>query len=86
MLNQLSQGYRDRLIALVRDVISDHPLARPDRIPESLAEAGLTSLDLVRLVLGIEREFGVSVGADDLDPANFETLDGLEALVHRLSN
>ena len=84
VLDQVSLGYRDRLTAIVKDVIGDHPLARPDRISESLAEAGLTSLDLVKLVLGIEREFGVSIGGDDMEPENFQTLDSLEALVQRL--
>ncbi len=85
MLDQVSLGYRDRLIAIVKDVISDHPFARPDRIPQSLAEAGLTSLDLVKLVLGIEREFGVTIGGDDMEPENFSTLEALETLVYRLS-
>lgn len=84
MLDRPSLTFRDRLTLLVEEILSQDPLARPDRIKSGLREAGMTSLDTVRLVLGIEAEFGVMIGADDLDPENFATLDSLEALIDRL--
>ena len=67
----------------MREVIAGNPLARPERIAGNLREAGLTSLDTVKLVLSIERDFGITIGPDDFDTENFETLDALEALVKR---
>ena len=86
MLDRLSTTIRERLIALVTNILADQPLARPDRIVVGLHEAGMTSLDTVKLVLGIESEFGVAIDGDDFDSANFETLDALELLVRRLSD
>ena len=83
MLDRPSLSRRDRLIALVHDILRDNAFARPDHIAVNLREAGLTSLDLVKLVLGIEREFGVIIDADDFDPGNFETIDALQHLVDR---
>ena len=85
MLDRPNISCRDRLDLLVRTLIADNPLARPDRIASNLREAGLTSLDIVKLVLSIERDFGITIGPDDFDAENFETLDALEALVGRLT-
>lgn len=84
MLDRVSNNIRSRLSAVALGIVSEHEHGRPDRIGVSLREAGLTSLDLVKLVLGIEREFGIAIEPDDMDPENFETLDALERLVARL--
>lgn len=85
MLDRPTHALRDRLERLVREVIASNDLARPERIESNLQEAGLTSLDTVKLVLSIEREFGIVIGPDDFDAENFETLEALEALVGRLA-
>ena len=83
MLDRPTDARRNRLERLVREVIAGNEHARPERIESNLQEAGLTSLDTVKLVLSIEREFGIVIGPDDFDAENFETLDALEALVAR---
>ena len=85
VLDRPTHDRRDRLERLVREVIAGNDLARPERIDSNLQEAGLTSLDTVKLVLSIEREFGIVIGPDDFDAENFETLDALVSLVGRLS-
>lgn len=85
MLDRVATSTRDRLVSLATSILADNPSARPDYLGASLREAGLTSLDTVKLVLAVENEFGITVGPDDFDPVNFETLDALEGLVRRLS-
>lgn len=85
MLDRPTQDSRVRIERLVCEIIAGNELARPERIDSSLQEAGLTSLDTVKLVLSIEREFGIAIGPDDFDAENFETLDALVALVGRAS-
>lgn len=75
---------RDRLAAIVRSIVEKQPLGRPDRIEGDLREAGLTSLDLVKVVLAIEAEFNVALEPDDMHPENFASLATMEALVLRL--
>ena len=85
VLDKVSNGVHDRLRALVLQIVSEQDSGRPNRIDVNLREAGLTSLDMVKLVLAIENEFGIMIEPDDMDPENFETLDALERLVCRLT-
>lgn len=49
-----------------------------------LFELGVDSLGVNRLVVFIERRFGVRVGDDEIVAENFRTLKALVALVQRL--
>ncbi len=44
---------------------------------------GATSLFAMELVLFIEKQFGIALEDDDLERANFATVDALTALVDR---
>lgn len=45
--------------------------------------SGVDSVGLLRLVMSLEREFGIVIEDADINPANFETLSGLLALIER---
>lgn len=75
---------RERLASIVRAIVEGQPFGRPDRLEGDLREAGLTSLDLVKVVLAIETEFDLMLGPDDMHPENFQTLATMEDLVARL--
>ena len=49
-----------------------------------LADAGLTSMDLVNLMLGVEAAFDLMIPQRDITPDNFRTVAAVEALVLRL--
>jgi acyl carrier protein len=51
---------------------------------ESLSDAGLTSLDMVNLMLAIEDEFGIEIPQRRMTPANFRTVAAIEQLVSNL--
>jgi acyl carrier protein len=48
---------------------------------ENLRDAGLTSLDMVNLMLAIEAEFDVEFPQSTMTPDNFDTVRAIEALV-----
>jgi acyl carrier protein len=50
---------------------------------DSLLDAGLDSMGIMRLVLFIEEEFGVTLPDNELAPENMETLQRLEAWIQR---
>ena len=52
---------------------------------ESLSDAGLTSLDMVNLMLAIEDEFGIEIPQRRMTPANFRSIAAIESLVHGLA-
>lgn len=50
---------------------------------DDLLEAGLDSMGIMRLVLFIEDEFGVTLPDDELVPDNLRTLKSLEDWINR---
>lgn len=48
---------------------------------ENLRDAGLTSLDMVNLMLAIEAEFDIEIPQNAMTPDNFDTIRAIEALV-----
>ena len=48
---------------------------------DNLREAGLTSLDMVNLMLAIEAEFDIEIPQSAMTPANFDTVAAIDALV-----
>ncbi len=52
---------------------------------EDLYEEGiLDSLDMVRLVTEVNREFDISIPAEELRPENFQNVKSIFALITRL--
>jgi acyl carrier protein len=48
---------------------------------QNLTDAGLTSLDMVGLMLAIEDEFDIEIPQRRMTPANFRTVSAIEKLV-----
>jgi acyl carrier protein len=72
---------RDRIIAiacrsLLRRGVTDIP--GPG---DNLREAGLTSLDMVNLMLAIEAEFDIEIPQSAMSPDNFDTVAAIDVLV-----
>jgi acyl carrier protein len=53
---------------------------------DTLAEAGLTSLDAIRLVLLVEDEFGIEIPVSELTLTNFRSISTISRLVTKLLN
>jgi acyl carrier protein len=51
---------------------------------EDLTNIGLTSLDMVELVLSIESEFDVSIPETHITPANFRSISAIDRLLSAL--
>jgi acyl carrier protein len=49
-----------------------------------LREIGLTSLDMVDLVLSVESEFDLRIPEAQITPANFRSIAAIDALVNAL--
>jgi acyl carrier protein len=48
---------------------------------QNLRDAGLTSLDMVTLMLGVEAEFDIEIPQSAMTPENFDTIAAIDALV-----
>jgi len=69
---------------LVRQLLAKRSIARPVGHDDDLTEIGLSSLDMVNLMLAVEGEFDVKIPDRDMTPANFRTVARIEALLGAL--
>ena len=85
MLDDSVASTRSR-IAAVADALFSQETGGATAAHEDLREIGLTSLNMVNLMLAIEAEFGLEIPKRDLHPDNFRTLTAIEDLVVRLTS
>ena len=75
---------RARLRAVVTEILAAHAIAAPFSDDDTLAEVGLTSLDMVKLMLAVENEFTIEIPQADITPETFRSVATMERLVGRL--
>jgi acyl carrier protein len=76
---------RGRLLALVRQILAKNSITRPVSIDDQLTEAGLSSIDMVNLMLAVEAEFDLMIPASEITPANFRSISTIESLIVRIN-
>jgi len=74
----------ERIGTLVQKLLAKRLVLTPAGRGDDLTEIGLTSLDMVNLMLAVESEFNVKIPDKDMTPANFRTMARIEALVGTL--
>jgi acyl carrier protein len=73
-----------RIIGVVQRLLAERSIERNVDPGDDLREAGFDSLNLVRLVLSVEAEFGLVVPEQSITPANFRTVSSISGLVSGL--
>jgi acyl carrier protein len=81
VLERINCSPADRITALVSQLLAKRSVTRPIGRDEDLTESGLTSLDMVNLMLAVEAEFDIKIPDRDMTPANFRTMARIETLV-----
>jgi acyl carrier protein len=77
---------RERITAVVRRLLGERYITRTFTAQEELRDVGLTSLDMVNLVLAVESELGIAIPEAEITPANFRSVATIEALVAGLQH
>jgi len=78
------QSVRDvqgRLLALVKSILKQNAIAADLAPTTLLVDVGLTSMDMVNLMLAVEAEFDFTIPQSDITPENFQSVATLERLV-----
>jgi acyl carrier protein len=70
--------------AVVRRMLIERSLNDTVAAEADLREIGLTSLDMVDLVLSVECAFDVQIPEAQITPANFRSIASIDALVSAL--
>ncbi len=81
MLDRTDNHSADRITRLVRELLVKRSIERPIGNEDSLTEKGLSSLDIVNLMLGVETEFAIKIPDRDMTPSNFRSIAQIDRLV-----
>jgi acyl carrier protein len=84
MSHSNAQSSEQRIAGIVQRVLAEHSINRVIGSDEDLRKAGLSSLDMVSLVLSVEEEFGLMVPEASIMPANFGSIAAISRLVESL--
>jgi acyl carrier protein len=72
---------RDRVVSLVKEILVQNEITS-DIVPGArLVDVGLTSVDMVNLMLGVEAEFDFTIPQEQITPENFQSVETLERMV-----
>jgi acyl carrier protein len=83
MLDIPNVSRTDRIDTIVRQFVKNGG-AKAIAPDDDLEALGLTSLDMVNLMLAVEAEFDLTIPATKLAPKNFRSVRNIEGLVSEL--
>ncbi|MET4798824.1 phosphopantetheine-binding protein [Bradyrhizobium sp. LB11.1] len=72
---------RNRITKLVKGILAQNSLAAEITPSTKLVDAGLTSMDMVNLMLGVEAEFDFTIPQTEITPENFQSVETLERMI-----
>ncbi|MDX3965786.1 MAG: phosphopantetheine-binding protein [Bradyrhizobium sp.] len=72
---------RNRIIKLVKGILEQNSLTAEVTPSAKLVDVGLTSMDMVNLMLGVEAEFDFTIPQSEITPENFQSVETLERMV-----
>jgi acyl carrier protein len=70
-----------RLIALVRSILIQNAITADVDAESLLVDVGLTSMDMVNLMLGVEAEFDFTIPQAEITPENFQSVRTLQQMI-----
>jgi acyl carrier protein len=70
-----------RILVLVKLLLKQNSIAAEFSPESRLVDVGLTSMDMVNLMLGVESEFDFTIPQSEITPENFQSVKTLERMV-----
>ena len=74
----------DEVARVVRGILAERSINAVVSLDSDLRDVGLTSLDMVALVLAVEAAFNLTLPETQITPANFRSISSINALVGSL--
>ena len=75
-----------RITGLVKSILEQNAIAAEIAPDTRLVDVGLTWMDMVNLMLGVEAEFDLTIPQDQITPENFQSVETLERMVESQLN
>jgi len=70
-----------RILALVKAILGQNSIVTELQPGSRLVDVGLTSMDMVSLMLSVEAEFDFTIPQAEITPENFQSVATLERMV-----
>jgi acyl carrier protein len=85
MLDRAAEESRARVVKLVGEILDRNSIVRAAPIGDELVDIGLSSIDLVNLMLAVEAEFDLTIPQAELTIENFRSITTIIRLLDRLT-
>jgi acyl carrier protein len=72
---------RDRILDLVKSILRQNAILSEVQPESRLVDVGLTSMDMVNLMLSVEAEFDFTIPQSEITPENFQSVKTLEQMI-----
>jgi acyl carrier protein len=80
-MQTLDAGVQNRILALVTAILEQNAIAAELHPESRLVDVGLTSMDMVSLMLAVEAEFDFTIPQSEITPENFQSVTTLERMI-----
>jgi acyl carrier protein len=80
-MQAVSANVRGRVLALVKAILEQNSIAVEVLPGSRLVDIGLTSMDMVNLMFGVEAEFDLTIPQAEITPENFQSIEALERMI-----
>jgi acyl carrier protein len=79
----VATNIQHRILTLVKTILQHNEVAS-ELLPESrLVDVGLTSMDMVNLMLSVEAEFDLTLPQSEITPDNFRSVRMIEQMIDK---
>ena len=75
----------ETVMAVLRDIRAQQSNGEPYDMDTGLSDAGFTSVEMVKVMLGIEAAFDFMIPQDMITPENFRVAHAIAAMVEHLT-
>ena len=86
MLAEHEKAPVHQIIEVVSQILHKHGVEGPVPVDVDLARFGMTSIDMVELMLGIEAAFDLTIPPSEITLRNFSSVSAMQDLVARLTS
>jgi acyl carrier protein len=80
-MQNIGADVQNRILALVKTILEQNAMTAEIGPDTLLVDAGLTSMDMVNLMLGVEAEFDFTIPQSEITPENFQSVITLERMI-----
>ena len=85
MADGTSAAATSLIFSIVEKLLARRGVAGPSDANQDLTDLGVTSLEMVNLMLAVEDEFGIEIPQRAMTPGNFKSIAAIERLVNSVA-